>query len=322
MRGCVIGAGPSGLYAAKFLAMNGIPCTIYEKTDRIMGNYQYARAKGEHLESILANPDIDIRFNTDIATADTSSYDFYVVASGGVPRLLEIPGGNLAVSAIDIVKQHYAGTLPYLGDRICIIGMGNVAMDLVHYLYGKCKSISIFSRQPCESAPFSNHILRELIDKDLWNISAKPEIPQRSTVASETAASRKTERRNALMRKLSRPFWSRLFSLFNPAKPQLTLNFNSKIDQLTKHGDGCKAEIGSQISAPGGIKSETFDFAISSAGFIPHKLKISTEKPVFYTGWCTDAHGTIADAQLGARNCVDTILTTLHTRAGRHARVS
>lgn len=178
MKGCVIGAGPSGIYTAAYLASSGIDVTLYERSNEILGNYKYAITKSNNLHKMIENNDIKLRLNTD-HTKIKDKYDFYVVATGGITRELNIKGSDKCINGMDLIEKYYKDGLSYLGDRVCIVGMGNVALDIARYIVNKCKEVVILSRGSSSEAKFDNYLLREIIDTNIYNISTNAEFDKK-----------------------------------------------------------------------------------------------------------------------------------------------
>lgn len=139
----IIGSGPAGITIAFILASRGYDITIFEAHDKIGGVMRYGipefRLPKEILERIkekLIYMGIKIRPNTLIGptiTVDDLFRDGYkaVFIGTGVwkPRGLTIKGetlGNVHY-AIDYLKNP---SVYNLGKKVCIIGAGNVAMDV------------------------------------------------------------------------------------------------------------------------------------------------------------------------------------------------
>ncbi|MBP6409026.1 MAG: NAD(P)-dependent oxidoreductase [Fusobacteriaceae bacterium] len=139
----IIGSGPAGITIAFILASKGYDITIFEAHDKIGGVMRYGipefRLPKEILDRIkekLIQMGIKIRPNTLIGptiTVDDLFRDGYkaVFIGTGVwkPRGLTIKGetlGNVHY-AIDYLKNPNVYTL---GKKVCIIGAGNVAMDV------------------------------------------------------------------------------------------------------------------------------------------------------------------------------------------------
>lgn len=139
----IIGSGPAGITIAVILASRGYDITIFEAHDKIGGVLMYGIPEFRLPKSVLMKlktkiieMGIKIRPNTMIGpvlTIDDLFRDGYkaVFIGTGVwrPRSLGIKGESLGHVhyAIDYLKNPEAYTL---GDRLCIIGCGNVAIDV------------------------------------------------------------------------------------------------------------------------------------------------------------------------------------------------
>ncbi|MBQ3253431.1 MAG: FAD-dependent oxidoreductase, partial [Acholeplasmatales bacterium] len=140
---CIIGAGPAGLTLAIMMAKKGYKVTILDSKDKIGGVLRYGipefRLPKILLDKLLLRMQelgIQFRPNTLIGptiTIDDMFRDGYeaIFIGTGVwnPNRLRIPGetlGNVHF-AIDYLKNPDSYT--QLGDKVVIIGAGNVAMD-------------------------------------------------------------------------------------------------------------------------------------------------------------------------------------------------
>lgn len=139
----IIGSGPAGITIAFLLARKGYQITIFEAHDKIGGVMQYGipafRLPKDILEKLrdkLVQMGVKIRPNTLIGpniTIDHLFRDGYqaVFIGTGVwkPKTLNIKGESLGHVhfAIDYLKNP---SVYELGERVCIIGAGNVAMDV------------------------------------------------------------------------------------------------------------------------------------------------------------------------------------------------
>ena len=139
----IVGSGPAGITIAIILAAKGYDITIFEGHDKIGGVMRYGipefrlpKAILDKLKDKLINMGVKIRPNTLIGstiTVDDLFRDGYkaVFIGTGVwnPKGLGIKGetlGNVHY-AIDYLKSPEVYTL---GTRVCVIGAGNVAMDV------------------------------------------------------------------------------------------------------------------------------------------------------------------------------------------------
>lgn len=139
----IVGSGPAGITIALILAGRGYDITIFEAHDQIGGVLRYGipefrlpkKILNQYKEKILSMG-IKIRPNTligQVITIDDLFRDGYqaVFVGTGVwkPRPLSIKGESLGHVhyAIDYLKNP---AVYELGDKLCIIGAGNVAMDV------------------------------------------------------------------------------------------------------------------------------------------------------------------------------------------------
>ena len=160
----VIGAGPSGLYAAQQLAKSGVETVIFNRDIKIGGLAEYGIYPEKHkirrglisqfqeiinMDEITYYGNVLIREDGDLRFKDLLElgFDAIVVATGAQwNRWLLLPGENLAgvFYAKDVV-YHYNGLPPYsnmdfpIGEKVIIIGMGNVSLDLARFLTSERK---------------------------------------------------------------------------------------------------------------------------------------------------------------------------------------
>ncbi|MBQ9639002.1 MAG: NADPH-dependent glutamate synthase [Bacteroidales bacterium] len=151
----IIGSGPSGLACANDLAKKGYAVTIFEALHHAGGVLVYGIPEFRLPKTRVVEPEIDglRQLGVDIQTnviigksitidelLDNQGYAAVYVASGaGLPRFMGIPGEELVgvYSANELLTRtnlmhgydtEYATPI-YLGERVAVIGGGNVAMD-------------------------------------------------------------------------------------------------------------------------------------------------------------------------------------------------
>lgn len=169
----IIGSGPSGITIAFILALKGYNVTIFEAHDKIGGILRYGipefRLPKEVLDKLkdkLVELGVVIRPNTLIGPVLTiedlfnDGYDALFVGTGAwKPYKLGIKGESLGNVhfAIDYLKNPEVYNL---GNRICVIGAGNAAMDVARTAIRKgVKQVSIMYRRGMEDMSASQYEL-------------------------------------------------------------------------------------------------------------------------------------------------------------------
>ncbi|MFN2304085.1 MAG: FAD-dependent oxidoreductase [Anaerolineales bacterium] len=155
----VIGAGPAGLYAAQYLARQGVQVVLFNRDIKPGGLVEYAifptkqkmrQGLEVHFNRILSMPNIHYRGNVVIGQSGDVKLDqlrrigfqaFIVTTGAQHHKWLGLPGEDLegVYQANDIVFHYnrlpeHAGRHFILGNQIAIIGVGNVMLDILHYL--------------------------------------------------------------------------------------------------------------------------------------------------------------------------------------------
>ena len=141
----VIGGGPAGLAAAYELRLAGHPVTVYEAADRlggmmVLGIPEYRLARGliaREIDAILelgidvelvvpGRPRRDARRSCSAATTS-----LFLAVGTGRGRDLDLPGHELdgVLRAVEFLLNVNRGFQVDLGERVVVVGGGNVAFD-------------------------------------------------------------------------------------------------------------------------------------------------------------------------------------------------
>lgn len=138
----VIGAGPAGLTAAYYLAKKGHAVTVFEKNEKAGGQCRYGipayRLPDEMLDREIAailEAGIDLQTNAACGTPKellAEGFDAVLVSIGTHQGTkLPIEGNNLegVYVNVDFLKASRSGHPIRLGEKVMILGGGNVAYD-------------------------------------------------------------------------------------------------------------------------------------------------------------------------------------------------
>lgn len=174
----VVGAGPAGIYAARYLADQGVHVVLFNRDVKPGGLAEYGIYYDKYkmkvglrrqFYQILENPGIDYRGNVtigmegDLSLDDLRALGFQavLVAVGAQgTKWLGLPGEDLlgVYHAKDIV-YHYNSLPPFstqkfaIGRRVALVGVGNVMLDIAHWLIRDLKVddvIAVARRGPAE----------------------------------------------------------------------------------------------------------------------------------------------------------------------------
>jgi putative selenate reductase len=150
----VIGAGPAGLSCAHFLALAGVPVTVFDRSQEpggvpanVIPGFRIPRADLAADIARIASLGVEFRFGVDVRSLDplrTEGYtSFFVGAGAPVARKLAIEGADDdsadplpvvdALAFLSAATSRLAGKAWPFGEprRIVVAGGGNTAMDAV-----------------------------------------------------------------------------------------------------------------------------------------------------------------------------------------------
>lgn len=153
----IIGSGPSGLYAADAL-VRAAPDSIIDIYDRlptpfglirsgVAPDHPGTKAVVRQFEKLFERPNVHFLGNVEIGRdvaldALRRTYDLVFVAAGApLDRRLDIRGedlpgvyGSAAITGWYNAHPDRSGLAPVIGERVVIVGMGNVALDIARIL--------------------------------------------------------------------------------------------------------------------------------------------------------------------------------------------
>ena len=138
----VVGGGPGGMETARVLALRGHNVTLYEKNNQLGGQLRYAcipPGRDEiqniitYLERQISKLKVTIKIGkeADLHTLEEEHPDAIIVATGGRPIMLNLPGikGDNVYIASSVLEGKSS-----LGRDVVIIGGGTVGCEVALYV--------------------------------------------------------------------------------------------------------------------------------------------------------------------------------------------
>ena len=142
----IIGAGPSGLSCAYYLANMGYPVTVYDKNKEPGGmltlgipsfrlDKKVVKAEIDVLKKMGVKFKMGVEVGKDITIEQLREQGFkgfYVAIGAQKAAPLGVPGEDLkgVIGGIDFLREINLGNEVKLGKKVAVIGGGNVAMDV------------------------------------------------------------------------------------------------------------------------------------------------------------------------------------------------
>ncbi len=204
----IIGAGPASLYAADKLSKSDVHVTIINRDIKHGGlaefgiypnKYKMKNGLRKVFRRILEHENVDYFGNVVIGDGGALSlkqvqelgFDAVIVAVGAQgTKWLGLPGeeAEAVYHAKDLV-YHYNNLPPYseqefkIGKNVCVVGIGNVSLDIVHWLVCEKKvesAIAVARRGPAE---------RAYTEKEMKIVSGALDLEQTKADFEQTRAS-------------------------------------------------------------------------------------------------------------------------------------
>lgn len=198
----IVGSGPAGLTAAIRLAEKGYKVTIFESKDRIGGMLTYgipefrlSRTIIQDIENMLIQLGVTIKPNNKVGPVITldklleDGYDAVFIGTGvWNPKCLNVKGETLG--HVNYAVDYLANpSVHQMGDRVIVIGAGNVAMDAARTAKRSgAKEVQIVYRRGMENMTATKAEIKEAQeDGVLFNLYKSPiEITSRGVVFEST----------------------------------------------------------------------------------------------------------------------------------------
>ena len=174
----IIGSGPSGLSCAGELAKAGFDVTIFEALHKAGGVLVYGIPEFR-LPKKIVNEEIDnlkklgVKIITNMVIGRIKTLDelkeegfeaIYIATGAGLPKFMNIPGENLNgvytanefLTRVNLMMSYQENTETpiYIGEKVVVVGGGNVAMDAARCaLRMGAKEVSIVYRRSLVELP-------------------------------------------------------------------------------------------------------------------------------------------------------------------------
>jgi len=164
----IVGAGPAGLTAAYYLALRGFSVTIYEAHEKAGGMTMYGIPKYrfpldsvdkqvEYIQKIGVTIHYNTRVGKDISLKEI--YDKYDAVFMGVgfskPWTLGLEGEEIegSMQAVTFLEEVNKGNSVEIGDKVAVIGGGNVAIDAARVSRRLGAEVTILYRRRVQDMP-------------------------------------------------------------------------------------------------------------------------------------------------------------------------
>lgn len=178
----IIGAGPSGLACAFYLAQDGYDITVFEKEEKVGGMLTLG-IPAFRLEKDVVEAEIDIikemgvKFRTGVEVGKDVTIPqlrkegfkgFYVAIGAQSSRMLGIPNEDNPeiLGGIDFLKDVNLGKGKKLHGTVVVVGGGNVAMDVARAAIRQgAESVELYCLEQRDEMPSSADEIKEAEDE-------------------------------------------------------------------------------------------------------------------------------------------------------------
>jgi 2,4-dienoyl-CoA reductase-like NADH-dependent reductase (Old Yellow Enzyme family)/thioredoxin reductase len=184
----IIGGGPAGMECARVLKMRGHEVSLKEKEGHLGGQAWIAcihapkaeiRPFLDFLEEDLRRLGVQIELGHTVLSQDIDrlQYDAVVFAVGALPLIPNIPGiqGEKIRTSFEVLKTEGEG----LGERVVVIGGGEIGCEVAEYLEEKRKKVTIIEQMEeisLSMEPYSRRFFMERIFRTTIEIRTRQKV--------------------------------------------------------------------------------------------------------------------------------------------------
>jgi formate dehydrogenase (NADP+) beta subunit len=181
----IVGAGPAGLAAAYYLALEGYPCTIYEALPEGFGGgmvavgipaYRMPRAVLQRDIDIIQSVGVEIVYNcrvgmdTSLAELKQKHAAIFIAPGAHTSKPMGVEGEEkeykgFLTGGINFLRDAYLGRPTGMGKKVVVVGGGNTAIDCVR----------VALREGAELSCLVYRRSRKEMPADVWEVDGADE---------------------------------------------------------------------------------------------------------------------------------------------------
>ncbi|MDK2805352.1 MAG: hypothetical protein PWQ94_516 [Thermoanaerobacterium sp.] len=150
----IIGAGPAGLEAARILAKRRFKPLIFEKSDKLGGQLQFANKPPkkekinwliDYLKTQIEKAGIEVRYNTAPTVEILKKLNPYAIflAQGSNPIMPKSIRGIDRKNVL-VAEDILSGKVRLNGKKVAVVGSGMTGLETAHYLAVDGNDVSVF----------------------------------------------------------------------------------------------------------------------------------------------------------------------------------
>ncbi len=186
----VVGSGPAGLSAAYFLGQDGYPVTVFEKLPVVGGmmavgipEYRLPRdiirSEVQTIEALGVEVKTGVTFGQDVTldSLKAEGYKAFFLATGlHLSRGLNVEGEDLpgVLPGVEFLKDSALGRPVSLGQKVLVIGGGNVAVDVALTARRKgAKDVTLICLEKREEMPAWDYEIEEALEEGVKIVNSQ-----------------------------------------------------------------------------------------------------------------------------------------------------